>query len=158
VSSLGAVVRAVDARLRLATATDAPELARLHRELARVAWDSVPADAEAHLARFLSGAHHSLVILASEDERAVGMAVVHPFPAAAEGTMQLVLDDIYVEANARRRGVGSALVAAVLAGAEALGAPIVHLSTRPENTAARRLFEKHGFVVARDLPYVWERR
>jgi ribosomal protein S18 acetylase RimI-like enzyme len=160
-SALEAATRGCDPRLRLATAADAEALARLHGELAAVAWDTVgeamgPEDMGRHIARFLAAHHESVIILAEEDGRAVGMAVVHPFPALAEGTTQLVLDDIYVEAPARRRGIGSALMDATLAAARALEAPIVHLSVRPDNAAARRLYEKHGFRAAADVPYVWE--
>lgn len=55
------------------------------------------------------------------------------------------LEDLYVEASARRRGIGDALVAFTLALAAERGARRVELDTNEDNTGARALYERHGF-------------
>jgi ribosomal protein S18 acetylase RimI-like enzyme len=55
------------------------------------------------------------------------------------------LHDIYVEAEARRAGVASALLVEVRARLLAAGAPRILLSTAVQNEAAQRLFAQHGF-------------
>ena len=55
------------------------------------------------------------------------------------------LHDIFVEDDARGRGVGQALLEATLAGLRKLGAPRVVLSTMTGNLSAQRLFERAGF-------------
>ena len=55
------------------------------------------------------------------------------------------IHDVYVADEHRKLGVGAALVAALVAELEALGAPRVVLSTMPSNTGAQRLFARHGF-------------
>lgn len=55
---------------------------------------------------------------------------------------------LYVRARYRGRGVASALVAAVLAEAESRPSiRVVDLTVSEPNQAARRLYERHGFVV-----------
>ncbi len=55
------------------------------------------------------------------------------------------LEDLYVAPEARRRGVGDALVAFVLEIATGRGARRVELDTSEGNTGARALYESHGF-------------
>lgn len=52
---------------------------------------------------------------------------------------------IYVADGARGRGVGSALLAAVIAESERLGFWTLQGGIFPENTASRALVRKHGF-------------
>jgi ribosomal protein S18 acetylase RimI-like enzyme len=55
------------------------------------------------------------------------------------------LHDVFVDAKVRRGGVGRALVRAMVAALEALGAPIVVLSTMVANENAQRVFRACGF-------------
>ena len=55
------------------------------------------------------------------------------------------LHDIFVVPEERRRGVASLLLEEVAGRLAALGAPRIVLSTAVQNTAAQRLFERHGF-------------
>src|SRR5437763_11840413 len=56
--------------------------------------------------------------------------------------------------DARRRGHGKQALTAVLDGARALGAASVRLEVIEQNTPARKLYERLGFVRERDLG-VW---
>jgi ribosomal protein S18 acetylase RimI-like enzyme len=55
------------------------------------------------------------------------------------------LHDVFVAADQRRSGLGAALVEAMVAELETLGAPRIVLSTMVGNDAAQRLFAVHGF-------------
>jgi ribosomal protein S18 acetylase RimI-like enzyme len=55
------------------------------------------------------------------------------------------LHDIFVEPQARRTGVASALLDEVRARLTVAGAPRIVLATAVQNEAAQRLFARHGF-------------
>ena len=74
-------------------------------------------------------------------DRIVGYAVV--WFAGPEGE----LGDLAVAATARRRGIGSDLVSAILEEAAAREATEIYLEVRESNTAARVLYEHHAFEV-----------
>lgn len=105
----------------------------------------------------LSG-HESLVFVAeATDGAAVGFAQVYPTFASVELGPAWRLNDLYVAEQARRRGVGEALMAAVADAAAAAGALWVDLETARDNHVAQRLYERTGY--ARDdvfLHYVRE--
>jgi ribosomal protein S18 acetylase RimI-like enzyme len=78
----------------------------------------------------------------------LGAVVVVPFgsPAcrfARSGEAELHL--LSVRPTARGRGIGSALVNAAVRAAQTDGPSRMILWTQPSMTAARRLYEKHGF-------------
>ncbi len=55
------------------------------------------------------------------------------------------IHDVFVASTERRSGLGGALVAAMVAELEALGAPRIVLSRMEGNEAAQQLFAAHGF-------------
>jgi ribosomal-protein-alanine N-acetyltransferase len=55
--------------------------------------------------------------------------------------------NVVVATPARRRGIGGALIDRALAEARSRGAATVYLEVRESNAAARRLYERRGFVV-----------
>lgn len=63
--------------------------------------------------------------------------------------------EIHVDPSERGAGIGGALLDAALARADALGRPLVSLTTTIDNPA-RRLYERHGFTIVdeqRDAEY-----
>lgn len=58
----------------------------------------------------------------------------------------LVMDGIAVDATARGKGVGSALLRAVCEKAATLGLGAVRLDVIDTNSKARALYERHGFI------------
>ena len=55
------------------------------------------------------------------------------------------LEDLFVRADARRAGVGDALVALAIEVAAQRGAKRIELDTKEDNAPARALYERHGF-------------
>ncbi len=68
--------------------------------------------------------------------------VAYPIPTG----LRAHIDDVVVDASARGRGVGEALVAHALVRASAAGAKTVDLTSRPGRDAAIRLYLRLGFV------------
>lgn len=64
---------------------------------------------------------------------------------AEPGTVELVA--MFVRPQARGRGVGEALIDAVIGWARRKGAACVHLWVTETNSHARRLYERRGFAV-----------
>ena len=90
--------------------------------------------------RFLAGfdpAHTRFMVV---DGRRVGFVVVR---AQDDG---LVLDHLYVVPAAQGRGVGAAVMADVLAHADACRLPVRVGALR--GSASNRFYERHGFVLA----------
>lgn len=93
------------------------------------------------------GAPDVVILVADDDGAVVGYAY-----AAVEGHDYMalrgpagVLHDVVVDPAHRGRGVGGALLDAVLAALAARGAPRVVLSTAERNEGAQRLFARAGF-------------
>ena len=89
----------------------------------------------------------ALVMVAELDGELAG----YSYAALSERDWNMLLDehamlhDIFVASTARRRGVGTALLAATLRELEARGSKRIVLSTRQGNDSAERLFAAAGF-------------
>ena len=57
-----------------------------------------------------------------------------------------LIDELYLEPAARRRGLGRAALAALLAEADVLGLCAVHLEVERGNAGAERLYRSLGFA------------
>jgi putative acetyltransferase len=102
-----------------------------------------PVDRDPQRERFLAQTGpltESASLVALVDDQVVGHASVDvtPYNVAGLGMM--------VDARWRGQGVGGALVRAVVDAARELGAHKIALQVWPHNTAARRLYLRHGFV------------
>jgi len=89
-------------------------------------------------------ADHRLV--AMDDGRVIGWAAVSP-TSSRECYAGVVEHSVYVSADGRGRGVGRALMEALLASIDAAGIWTIQTSIFPENQASLALHEKLGFRV-----------
>lgn len=89
--------------------------------------------------------NESVVLLASLDGAAAGFTQLYPSFSSVRAARVWVLNDLYVEASARRRGVAQALLAAAAEFARGDGAIRLVLETAPDNHAAQTLYETHGW-------------
>lgn len=103
-------------------------------------------------AEFLADARHHLAV-ALEGERVVGMAsavhYLHPDKAP-----ELWINEIAVTPSLQGRGVGKALLSALLARGRALGCTEAWVLTDEVNAAARRLYASAGGVEEERPVYV----
>jgi ribosomal protein S18 acetylase RimI-like enzyme len=86
--------------------------------------------------------------VAEQDATVIGMATVSErYYTGWAGSSQYI-QDIYVAPAHRQRGVATALLARVAAGAVERGCPFVELTVRDDNPA-RRLYRRTGFMPVR---------
>lgn len=102
--------------------------------------------------RFLSerlARRESLVLLAVEGEpkTALGFAQVYPSFSSVRLRPIWILNDLFVAAEARRRGVGRLLLDEVARRAAAAGACRVVLATAKDNVTAKSLYDSSGYLL-----------
>jgi ribosomal protein S18 acetylase RimI-like enzyme len=102
----------------------------------RESWE----DAWSDLARTV---REGVALIAEEDGHAVGFVFC---VLGDRGRKTAHVTDIYVRPDARNKGIGRALLAAVLEPARAAGLDHVSLEVLIRNSDARRLYERLGFI------------
>ena len=93
--------------------------------------------------------HSSTIVLAlGAGETAAALGFVQLFPAYSSVALRRswILEDLFVAPQARRRGVGRALLHAAVEHARASGAAAIFLETARENLAAQALYESQGWT------------
>lgn len=143
--------------VRQATTHDAQALGELGIALMRThyAFDAqrflTPAEHDAEgYARFLASqldADDAIVLVAERDGHVVGYvyAAVEPLSWKDLRDEAGYIHDLLVVDDARRLGVGDALLDRAIAWLRERGMPRVLLGTAAQNDTARRLFERRGF-------------
>lgn len=106
-----------------------------------------PSDVEAAkeflLARFEHG--ESILLIAHEGNEPVGFTQLYPSFSSVSLARTFVLNDLFVDKRARRKGVASKLIAATTELTATLGAVRVSLSTAVTNDAAQALYQSLGW-------------
>jgi GNAT superfamily N-acetyltransferase len=97
------------------------------------------------LQKFLSAENYTLLV-AEHDHKIVGFIDFATFPSLWECSEQGIINHLFVHDEVQGRGVGGRLVEAVVALADKEGLAEMHVSTGWENTKARRLYAKYGFM------------
>jgi ribosomal protein S18 acetylase RimI-like enzyme len=87
----------------------------------------------------------SVVLVAERDGSAVGFTQLYPMYSSVRTTRTWILNDLYVDAAARRRGVARALLDAAVAFAREDGAHGISLETARDNEPARSLYRAAGW-------------
>ncbi|MER6178791.1 N-acetyltransferase family protein [Streptosporangium sp. NPDC001681] len=87
------------------------------------------------------------VLLVADQHPAAVATIVAGLPASQGSRAGVVEHSVYVHPAARGRGVGSALLAVLIASTEAAGIWTIHSGVFPENTASLALHARAGFRV-----------
>ena len=95
------------------------------------------------LARFNHG--ESVLFIAHEGNIPVGFTQLYPSFSSVSLARVFVLNDLFVHAQARRKGVASKLMSAATDFAKSLGAVRVSLSTATSNETAQALYQSAGW-------------
>ncbi len=86
------------------------------------------------------------------DKRLVGFVQLYPIFSSVQARRSWVLNDLYVDATARRSGTGRRLVDAARRHGLRTKAAYIELATAHDNTSAQSLYESLGY--ARDREFV----
>ena len=131
-------------RARLATAADAAAAGRLLRRFNTEYGEPTPPPEQlAERIEELIASGGTEVLLAGDGPD--GVLVVRFQPGLWSDGDEAYIAELYVVAERRRRGLGSALMEAALARCRERGAGYVFLGTDEGDTDAHRLYEHHGF-------------
>jgi ribosomal protein S18 acetylase RimI-like enzyme len=87
----------------------------------------------------------SVVFIAYDEENAVGFVQLYPTYSSVSMKRSWILNDLYVNTSARKKGFGEKLIQAAIELAEETGAKGLSLETGEDNLTAQRLYEKIGF-------------
>jgi ribosomal protein S18 acetylase RimI-like enzyme len=142
-------------RIRKARAT-APELAQLARlfDAYRQFYGKPPALSLAR--KFLADRlrrRESVIYVAERiaDKHLVGFVQLYPIFSSVQARRSWVLNDLYVEADARRTGAGKQLVEQARLHGLSTKAAFIELATAHDNMPAQSLYESLGYVRDRDF-------
>ena len=133
--------------VRLATVDDLPRVATLF-DAYRQFYGASSNIAAAHTFLAARADRRESVLLVAEDGRAtLGFAQLFPlFSSVGLGPIFL-LNDLFVAADARRRGVGGRLLEAAAAHAREAGALRIEIATQHTNVHALSLYQARGYAV-----------
>ena len=96
--------------------------------------------------------NESIIFLAvRQDGSAAGFTQLLPSFSSASAARILILNDLYVRPEARRKGVGALLLAAAAGFGRGIGAVRLTLATEVTNEAAQALYEAGGVDAANRL-------
>jgi GNAT superfamily N-acetyltransferase len=142
--------------IRLLHESDRPAWEALFRGYVRFYEAKVPDEVVALTwRRVLAGEDGFLGLIAvDETGRAVGLAHALFHRSTWSPTTYCYLEDLYVDRDARRAGVGRALIESVYKDADQRGATRTYWATKEDNRTARRLYDR----VATLSPFVQYRR
>lgn len=96
------------------------------------------------------GEHGLIGLVATLDERLVGLANLRRFARPSTASIGLYLDDLYVDPSARGAGAARALLRRASELAHDEGASIVRWITADDNATARSVYD----TLARATPWV----
>jgi GNAT superfamily N-acetyltransferase len=126
--------------IRRAEEGDAESIATLFTD---EGYPSGPSDIVERLTRFASD--HSQVVVAEHDGDLLGFMAVHALPRFEHDDRILRVLALVVDAGARERGVGHALMAEAERIGTELGAAFVEVTAGHHRPDARRLYESIGY-------------
>jgi ribosomal protein S18 acetylase RimI-like enzyme len=130
--------------VRLAESTDAEDIGRLLHDFNREFDDPTPSPERlAARLRKLFDEDQATVLLIGDGPD--GLALLRFRPALWSDALECYLAELYVVPAQRGRGLGRALMQAVLGLARDKGADYIELGTAETDTAARSLYESLGF-------------
>jgi len=136
-----------------ATLDDLTPLSRLF-DLYRIFYKqkSNPIAAESFIRERLS-LNESVIFIAKTDGKYAGFTQLYPSFTSVGMQRIWVLNDLYVHADFRKKGVGEALIRHTFDYARKTGRTKVILETGSDNIQAQKLYEKIGFEQSTSLIY-----
>jgi GNAT superfamily N-acetyltransferase len=98
----------------------------------------------------------TLCLVAEQDGRLVGFAILNPYFPGPRLTHGLYLKELYVTDRARSKGVGEKLIEAIRTLARKHGATRVLWTTGEHNTGAQKFYDRLGMRREKKVYYVMD--
>jgi len=89
--------------------------------------------------------NESVIFVALADDKPVGFTQLYPKYSSARLTKNWILNDLFVDLDYRKQGIGEALIKIAMNFAKNQGATFVQLETAVDNYTAQSLYETIGF-------------
>ncbi|WP_281637669.1 GNAT family N-acetyltransferase [Flavobacterium marginilacus] len=93
--------------------------------------------------------NEAVIFVAYDDaypDKIIGFALIYITFSSLALNRILILNDLFVDPSARKKGIGEQLITQTEAFAKELGSPTIRLRTAKNNNAAQKLYHKMGFV------------
>ena len=133
--------------VRSATVEDAEAVSNLLIEQLREHTIDTPGDAVSRVVSgLLADNRRGFILIARQGARTIGVAYVSFVWTLEHGGKSAWLEELYVVPEERNRGIGKALLAAVLQTAEAAGCIAIDLEVDSEHSRAEHLYAREGFA------------
>ena len=135
--------------IRKATLQDLDQLTNLFDQY--VVFYKNPSNIEKHKAYLKERLENNeaTVFLAFDEnnpEKVIGFTLIYITFSSLALNKILILNDLYVDPNVRKNGVGEKLILQTVALAKELGSNLIRLRTSKSNSVAQGLYNKMGFV------------
>lgn len=88
----------------------------------------------------------SMIFVVKNNQKYMGFTQLYPTFSSISMERAWILNDLFVDLEARKQGVGEMLIHKAKDYAIATGAKSIALETAPDNYAAQKLYEKSGYV------------
>lgn len=135
------------AHIRVATTADIPTLVVLMTEFYAEAGFALASEAAARaFGTVLTDERIGRVWLITDDGMVQGYVVVVFSHSMEYGGVRGFVDDFFVRADARNRGLGTVALETVKASCVDLGVRVLLVETGPEDHPAHRLYRRAGYV------------
>ena len=153
----------MDSRVRLATPADAPIAGRLLHDF-NTEYDDITPGPQALAERLgpLIENGDAVLFLGDLDDAPVAVAVLRLRRAIFTEGLTAYLEELYVAPDHRGKGLGRAMLEAIIETSRERGASWLELGTSEDDHAARALYESAGFINREGGPdgpvsYMYER-
>lgn len=93
----------------------------------------------------------SVIFVVKDEQNYLGFTQLYPTFSSISMKRAWILNDLYVDEQTRKQGVGELLLHKAKEYAIETGAKSLSLSTAPDNYTAQRLYEKNGY--AKDISF-----
>jgi ribosomal protein S18 acetylase RimI-like enzyme len=135
--------------IRKATTKDLDQLTNLFDQY--VVFYKKPSNLEKHYSYLKERLENNeaTIFVASDDEnddKIIGFALIYVTFSSLALNKILILNDLFVDSSARKKGIGEKLILQTVELAKELGANDIRLRTAKNNTVAQGLYQKMGFV------------
>jgi ribosomal protein S18 acetylase RimI-like enzyme len=93
--------------------------------------------------------NEAIVFVACDDanpDKIIGFALNYITFSSLALNKIIILNDLFVDISARKKGIGEKLILETVALAKEIGSHTIRLRTAKNNTAAQKLYHKMGFV------------